>query len=100
MGVRADPWFKHQLGNAATVAQVDEHAPAVIAARGNPAEENRPFAHIAGTQATTVMGTLYVFEKFRHGVIFTGESPRRRGGSGFAALATLAMRLAEGPGAP
>jgi hypothetical protein len=46
------------------------------------------------------MGTLYVFEKFRHGVIFTGESPRRRGGSGFAALATLAMRLAEGPGAP
>jgi len=80
MGVRADPGLEHHLGDATAVTQVDEHAATVVAPRGNPAEENSPAPHIAGAQAAAVMGALYVLEKFRHGLISTGEWPRRRGG--------------------
>ena len=50
VGLGVGPRFEHHLGEAAAIAQVDEHAAAVVAARRHPAEQDRALAGVAPAQ--------------------------------------------------
>ena len=58
MRVGAGLGLEYHLGDATAIAQVDEHAAAVIAARVNPSEQDDTLAGVAGAQAAAVMGSL------------------------------------------
>ena len=59
--------LEHHLGEAAAIAQIDEHAAAVIAARVHPAEQDDALAGVAGAQRAAVMGSLQVGQELGHG---------------------------------
>ena len=58
--------LEHDLRDAGAVAQIDEHAAAVIAPRRHPAEKHDGGADVSASQCAAVMGTLQILEKLRH----------------------------------
>ena len=77
-GVRArvDVRLEDHLREAAAVAQVDEDAAAVIAARGDPTEEHDALAGVGGAQGAAVVGPLQVGEELGHGQTLGRVYPR------------------------
>ena len=65
--VGAGVGLEDHLGDAAAIAQIDEHAAAVIAAGVHPAEEDDALAGVAGAQRAAVVGALQVGQELGHG---------------------------------
>ena len=64
--LRVDVGLEDDLGDAAAIAQIDEDAAAVIAARGHPAEEDDvALADVGGAQRAAVVGALQIDEELR-----------------------------------
>ena len=67
VGLLVDAGLEHDLGEAAAVAQVDEHAAAVVAAGGHPPEQHDALADVGGAQGAAVVGSFQVFQELGHG---------------------------------
>ncbi len=65
--VRVRARFEHDLGQAAAIAEIDEHAAAVVASRGHPAKQNDALAGVGGAQRAAVMGSFQVGKELGHG---------------------------------
>ena len=57
--------IEHELGHAVAVAQVDEHAPAVIAVGLHPAGQDDLLADVAGAQLRRSYGFVYAWRGTR-----------------------------------
>jgi hypothetical protein len=62
MDIRIDLRVEDHLGNAFTVAKVDENDAAVIPPPQDPAHQRHFFAHVPGSQGVAVMGSSHVAE--------------------------------------
>ena len=63
-----DARLEDDLGDAAAVAQVDEHAAAVVAAGGHPPEQHDAFADVGrARRRAAVVGTLQICKELGHG---------------------------------
>src|SRR5205085_954147 len=67
--------LEHHLGQPGAIAQIDEHAAAVIAARRHPAKEHHALAAVAGAQRAAIMGPLQVSQELGHGWTLYGCRP-------------------------
>ena len=63
VGLGVDARLEHDLGEAAAVAQIDEHAAAVIAAGGDPAEQHDLLPDVGRAQGAAVVGTFQIFQE-------------------------------------
>ena len=77
VGLGAGRRLEDDLGEAAAIAQVDEHAAAVVAAGGNPAEQDDALAGVAAAQAAAVMCSLEVDQELGHAGNFIRTAPVR-----------------------
>src|SRR5262249_10830325 len=78
VGLRVGRWLEHHLGESGTVAQIDEDAAAVIAARVHPAEEDHALASVGAAQGAAVVGPLQIGQELGHGEDFTCYPTHRR----------------------
>ena len=56
-------FIEYDLRDASAIAEIDEHATAVIAARPDPAKQHNGASAVAGAQRATVVGSLQINEE-------------------------------------
>jgi hypothetical protein len=80
VGLGVGPRFEHHLGEATAIAEVDEDAAAVVAARRDPAEQDRALAGVAPAQPAAVMCSLEIDQELGHAGDFIRTAPVRESG--------------------
>ena len=99
----ATPGLEDHLGEAASIAKIDEHAAAVVAPGMHPAEEDDALAGVAGAERAAVVGSLQICQELGHraamvaGVRLVRESDRQfspcRSGEPSPSLAKMRLRV-------
>jgi hypothetical protein len=66
VGRAAYLWIEDDLGDSVAVAEVDEHAAAVVASDIDPPGEDNALSDMCGAQLTAAMSFLVLGEKASH----------------------------------